>query len=108
MEAIVLELLFYFLKAMHLENANLLIHLDGQGAVGAFKKGHCPNWHINLVLHHSFLVLACMFIHPTYAYIESSLNPADPISHGILPPCSSIILPPILLPKELHLVLQYV
>ena len=50
LEALALELLFYFLEAMDIRDANLLIHSDSQGAIGAFDKGRCPNWHLNLIL----------------------------------------------------------
>jgi hypothetical protein len=36
LESVALEILFYFLEARQIRNANLLIHSDSQGAIGAF------------------------------------------------------------------------
>jgi hypothetical protein len=101
LEALALELLFYFLDAMQIRDVNLLIHSDSEGAVGAFEKGRCPNFHINLVIRRSLPVLASTYIHPTFTYIRSALNPADPISRGILPPLELKIPVSISLPVEL-------
>ena len=85
LESIAIEFLFYFLEAMQVSHTNLLIHSDSQGAIGAFEKGCCPNWHINLAICRSFPILARNSIHPSFTYIESASNPVDPIFRGLLP-----------------------
>ena len=101
LESIAIELLFYFLEAMNVSYTNLLIHSDSQGAIGAFEKGRCPNWHINLAIRRSFPILARTSIHPSFTYIESASNPVDPISRGLFPHANFKIDTRISIPDEL-------
>jgi len=108
LEALAIELLLYILEARRLHDADLLVHSDSEGAIGAFEKGRCPNWHINLVLRRSFPVMSRLSISPSLRYIESAKNPADPISRGLLrSPISKISIPVNIPPKILD-ILTYV
>jgi hypothetical protein len=108
LESVVIELLFYILETQGIRDTDLLVHSDSQGAIGAFEKGRCPNWHMNMVLRRTFPVMAHLTISPTFRYIQSASNPADPLSRGLLGPNSTHI--PLLfsIPDELSLALQYV
>lgn len=108
LESLAIELLFHFLEGMGLRDANLLVHSDSQGAIGAFEKGRCPNWHINLVVRRSFPLMARLHISPTFKYIESARNPADPLSRGILGLHGARIPHSIQLPSELLPFLSHV
>jgi hypothetical protein len=72
-------MLVYILEAKGIRNASLLIHSDNQGTIGSLDKGHSRNFHINLSIHHTYVVLASLFITPHLIYIMSEANPADPI-----------------------------
>jgi hypothetical protein len=108
LESLAIEFTFYFLEAMQYSHVNLLIHSDSQGAIGAFGKGRCPNWHINLAVRRSFPILARTSIHSSFTYIESASNPADPISRGILPHADCKIDTHISIPDELAPLFHYV
>ena len=79
-----LELLVYFLQAMDIWDAHILIHSDNQGAIGALEKGHSPNHHINLSVCRIYSILIPRFITHHLKYVPSEDNPADPISRGEL------------------------
>lgn len=82
LEAVALELLVYFLAQMGFTHTRLLIHSDNNGAIGAHEKGRSPNIEINLCVRRTYAVLAEHLIVPEFIYIESALNPSDPISRG--------------------------
>lgn len=84
LEAIALELLFYYLGARNISNCRLLIHSDNYGAMGALRKGRCKNEAINLCARRSTEFLARHMIVADFVYVASAENPADPISRGIL------------------------
>ena len=108
LKALAIELLFYILEARQLHDADLLVHSDSKGAIGAFEKGRCPNWHINLVLRRSFPVMSRLSIFPSLRYIESAKNPADPISRGLLRSPTSKISTSLDIPPEILDILTYV
>jgi hypothetical protein len=84
LEAVALEFLIYFLVQMGFSDAHLLIHSDNKGAIGAHLKGRSGNIAINLCVRRSCATAADHRIVPNIVYIESKLNPSDPISRGIL------------------------
>ena len=108
LKSLAIKFTFYFLEAMQYSHINLLIHSDSQGAIRAFEKGRCSNWHINLALCCFFPILACTSIHSSFTYIESSSNPTDSISWGILPYADLKIDKRITLPDELAPLVHYV
>ena len=95
----------YILEAMGIANTTLLIHSDNQGTIGSLGKGRSRNFHINLSIRRSYIVLASQFITPELVYITSENNPADPISRGELGPTDSRIAVSISLPDELRSIL---
>ena len=105
LETIAIEILLYILEAMGIANTTLLIHSDNQGTIGSLGKGRSRNFHINLSIRHSYVVLASQFITPELVYITSENNPADPISRGELGPTDSRIAVSISLPDELRSIL---
>ena len=76
---------------MGVNNVILLIHLDNQGTIGSLGKGCSQNFHINLSICRTYIVLASQFITPELTYIASENNPVDPISRGELGPIASRI-----------------
>jgi len=108
LKSLAIEFTFYFLEAMQYSHINSLIHSDSQGAIRAFEKGCCPNWHINLALRHSFPILVRTSIHSLFTYIESFLGPTDSISWGILPHVDLKIDTCITLPDELAHLVHYI
>lgn len=89
-------------------DVHILVHSDNVGAIGAQTKGRCPNWHINLAVRRTYSTLATSNIVPTYEYIESAANPADPISRGELGSPGDRLPISITLPGELTDVLRHV
>jgi hypothetical protein len=82
LESLAIEFLTYFLRQLGHSNSHLLIHSDSDGAMGAHNKHRSPNIPINLAVRRTYAVLAECIIVPSFKYIESALNPADPISRG--------------------------
>ncbi|KAJ3567307.1 hypothetical protein NP233_g6448 [Leucocoprinus birnbaumii] len=84
LETIAVEILAILLEALGFRDCRVLIHSDNQGTIGAMGKGRSPNMHINLSIRRTFVTLSSTHISPSFSYIESALNPADPISRGEL------------------------
>jgi hypothetical protein len=102
LETVAVEILVYILEAMGVANTTLLIHSDNQGTIGSLGKGRSRNFHINLSIRRTYVVLASQFITPELAYIPSENNPADPISRGELGSLESRITTSFSLPDELR------
>ena len=105
LETVAVEILIYILEAMGISNSTLLIHSDNQGTIGSLSKGRSRNFHINLSICRSYVILASLFITPQLAYIASGNNPADPISRGELGSTESRITTSFSLPDELRKIL---
>lgn len=95
------ELAVSLLCSAHPRHSHFLVHSDNQGVIGAisssFSRGASQNSslsRLSLVLlnHDSFL---------TTKYISTALNPADPVSRGILPSNSGRLKTGVVLPLEL-------
>ena len=99
---VAVKVLIYILKAMGITNTTLLIHSDNQGTIGSMSKGRSRNFHINLSIRRSYVILASLFITPELVYISSANNPADPISRGELGPSDTRISTSFSLPDELQ------
>lgn len=82
LEAVALELLFYFLIQDKVHDAHLLCHSDNNGAIGAHVKGRSANDAINACVGRSYAISFPNNIVPSFRYIPSADNPADPISRG--------------------------
>ncbi len=108
LETLAIELLIYILVSMAHHDEHILIRSDNVGAMGAQTKGRCPNWHINLSVRRTYTILATSNIVPSYEYVESALNPADPISRGELGSPEDRLPVSIKLPEELSDVLVHV
>ena len=102
LETVAVEVLIYILEAMGITNTTLLIHSDNQGTIGSMSKGRSRNFHINLSIRRSYVILASLFITPELVYISSANNPADPISRGELGPSDTRISTSFSLPDELQ------
>ena len=101
LETVAVEILVYILEAMGLSNVTLLIHSDNQGTIGSLGKGRSRNFHINLSIRRTYIILASQFITPELVYIASEENPADPISRGVLGSLETRITASFSLPVEL-------
>ena len=84
LEGVAVELVIYMLEEKGIEDAHILVHSDNQGVIGAFDKGRSRNFEVNLSIRRSSSILAARNISISLTYIESEVNPADPISRGIL------------------------
>jgi hypothetical protein len=102
LETVAVEILIYILEAMGISNTTLLIHSDNQGTIGSLGKGRSRNFHINLSIRRSYIILASRFITPVLIYIPSENNPADPISRGVLGPTETRITTSFRFPDELR------
>ncbi len=107
LEMIAVELVIYAAHAAGFSNCRMLIHSDNMGVIGAVVKGRSPNYHINLSICRMTSITCANFILPFFEYVESALNPADPISRDILPPSSSHIPLSFSLPSDLTLAIEY-
>ena len=106
LETVAVEVLIYILEAMGYANTTIRIHSDNQGTIGSLSKGRSCNFHINLSVHRTYMVLASCFITPELVYITSENNPADPISRGELGSIATRITTSFSLPDELKLVIH--
>ncbi len=61
------------------------MHSDNNGAIGAHAKGRSLNTEMNLSVRRTYKVLAEHDITPSFIYVASADNPADPVSRGIFP-----------------------
>jgi hypothetical protein len=102
LEGVALELLIYVLEEQGIRDSHIILHSDNQGVIGAFDKGQSRNFKVNLSIQRSSSVLAASNISISVIYIESKLNPADPISCGITGPAANQLLSSFLLPQELQ------
>ncbi|KAJ3563610.1 hypothetical protein NP233_g8831 [Leucocoprinus birnbaumii] len=84
LETVAVEVLALILVAQGLSNHRIHIHSDNQGTIGAMGKGRSPNYHINMSIRRTFVTLSSALLSPSFSYIESASNPADPISRGEL------------------------
>lgn len=101
LEMLAVELVIYAIFASGFSHCKVLIHSDNMGVIGAVAKGRSPNYHINLSIRRMASITSSNFILPYFEYVESSCNPADPISRGILPSISSRIPLSFDIPSEL-------
>ena len=105
LETVAVEILLYILEAMGVANTRLLIYSDNQGTIGSLAKGRSRNFHINLSIRRSYVVLTSQLITPELVYVSSEKNPADPISRGELGSTTSRITVSFSLPDELRHIL---
>lgn len=81
------------LTLVHLgfSNVHLLLHSDNQGVIGSHDKGRSQNYECNLSIRRTGIVCTAFNISLSLMYVESEVNLADPISHGILSSPSTLI-----------------
>ncbi len=101
LEAVALELMMHFLVQFGFRDCHLLMHSDNDGAIGAHSKGRSPNSEINLCVRRTYKMALEFDIVPTFRYIESALNPADPISRGEFPARTARLQRSFTLPRDL-------
>jgi hypothetical protein len=82
LETIAVEIIAYILEAMGIRDTTVVIHSDNTGTIGSMDKGRSPNVHINLAIRRTYSVFCPNFISPSFIYIASESNPADPLSRG--------------------------
>jgi hypothetical protein len=93
LKTVAIEILIYILEAKGIQNATLLIHFNNQDTIGSLDKGHSWNFHINLSICRTYIVLASLFITPHLVYVTSGANLVNPISCrelGIAGMCISV------------------
>jgi len=79
-----LELAIYWLIQQDYRDANITVHSDNTGVIGAFSNSHSCNPAHNNCIHYimSSLIPANVTISPEF--ITSGENLADPVSHGMI------------------------
>lgn len=107
-EAIAVELVARHLDAMGISNANVIIHSDNNGVIGAFSKGRGRNFQINHAIRRVESLGLSTNVSYILLYTTSELNRADPISRGDLGHAAKQIPFYILLPEELSPLLVHV
>jgi hypothetical protein len=86
-EFVAVELaVFFLLSSQRLRNKHILIHVDNQGVVGAWKSRSSRNPTQNEVLGRVLRLLLRAQCFLTMAYVPSDENPADMPSRGFSPP----------------------
>ena len=102
LETLAVEFLLGIVASLGITNRNLVVHSDNQGTIGAMDKGRSPNFHINLSVRRTYTTLSSILVVPTFIYIPSAENPADPISRGETGPSSLRLQTSFTLPEELQ------
>lgn len=105
LETIAVEIIAYIINAWDVSNARVVIHSDNQGTIGAMGKGRSPNFLINLSIRRSYSIFTPRSIIPSFTYIASKDNPADPLSRGLLGPDECRLPVQFHLPKDLSAIL---
>ena len=101
LEAVAVEIIINILHLSNITNVDVLIRGDNQGVIGAFKKGRSRNKMTNEVIQRSEALMDSSNFSITLVYVETSINLADPISRGILPPLSQRISLPYHIPQTI-------
>ena len=96
-----MELIIYALNELNFHDCSVHARSDNNGIISAFDKGRSRNFEVNLSICHAAAIIASHNIKLDLEYIESSINPADPISCGILGPRNNRLELEIMLPLEL-------
>jgi hypothetical protein len=86
LEAVAVELIVSLLNEMHLSHLDVLIRSDNEGVIGSFRKGWSRNQETNSCIRRAEAIFEQRDLSISLLYVESSVNLADPISRGILPP----------------------
>ena len=102
LEGIALEFIIYTLDTKNFQDLRVIIHSDNKGVIGAFDKGRCRNFEINLSIRRTSSILAARNIILDLLYVESEANLADPISRGILGSPELRLTSSFRMPSELH------
>ena len=82
-EAITIELAILCADVLGLRDAHLLIHSDNKGIIGAFRRGRSRNFMVNQCIQCTNIVSMSRNLSFSYEYVQSEVNLADPISHGV-------------------------
>jgi len=101
LETVAIEVLFLLLDERGWRDRHLIIHSDNQGTIGAVANGRSRNPHINLSVRRLYELAICTGLSPSLRYVETSQNPADPLSRGIAGPPTQKIETDIRLPPDL-------
>lgn len=108
LEMVAVELMIYVIHSLGYTHSKVLIHSDNMGVIGAVARGRSTNYHLNLSIRRMAAITCSEFILPYFEYIETTRNPADPISRGTLPPASDRLPLTFELPPDLLSALEYV
>ena len=78
---VAIELACCHLAKLGYRNADLIIHSDNSGVIGAFERGRSRNFQVNLSIRRTTLTCLShnLFIHPQY--VNTLDNLADPVSN---------------------------
>ena len=101
LEGVAVELMINILHLSNISDVDVLIRGDNQGIIGAFEKGRSRNKMMNEVIQRSEALMDSSNLSITLTYVETSINLADPISRGILPPLSQRISLPYYIPQAI-------
>jgi hypothetical protein len=108
LECIAAELVVIILDRLDVRDSHVLIRSDNQGVIGAFAKGRCPSFEINLSIRRAMSIALARNLTFDFQYVASAINLADPISRGEFGPAHLRFASDITLPDELKTYFVYV
>ena len=107
LEAIVIKLIVYILKALGYRDCCITVLSNNKGLIGAYLRGRSCNVLINLSIHRATAILWERNISLNLIYVKSADNLADPILQEILGQSDRRISAPFKLLEELQPLLFY-
>lgn len=83
-EMVAIELAVRFLEQSRMENADVLVHSDNSGVIGAFERGRSRNFQVNNSIRRTEAICRAANLWIRLQYVASLNNRADPVSRGVL------------------------
>lgn len=106
LETVAVEILVYLIGEMGWDNRHVLVHSDNQGTIGALAKGRSPNRFLNSAIKRFYDFTVPRGLNISLVYVNTEVNPADPISRGQEGP-GRRMMTKLKLPQELGDVLSF-
>ena len=80
---VAVELAARFLEQAGAQDADILIHSDNSGVIGAFERGRSRNFQVNNSIRRTEAICMARNLWIWLKYVSSSDNRADPVSRGV-------------------------
>ena len=82
-EMVAVELLVHYLEQSGMQDADVLVHSDNSGVIGAFERGRSRNFQVNNSIRRTEAICMATNLWISLQYVTSSNNRADPVSRGV-------------------------